>query len=372
MNKNKALTQIASLVILTSAVTGCARFDNRTKAEGNDEYQEVSLIEKYDTGTYSNVEQRPTFDIKPLTKEQEVNGVNGKEVDIRPPTQLMPVLDGVLLDPDLTQTKILFNAFKQEGNIQEKVWNVILQYLASKNATSVESNHNTLTIDTGPVINERSFGMLSKNTIREEGRYTLQLAVGADKRSVSLTVDVQDFKDENDGETITHLLNGPSKRNLEVGFINDVLAFAYVKQESEALIASDTKPLPIKLGFDETHQTAWIVDANFTEVWNKLPSLLSLMSFSPVEDDKNLGYFLVKFDRQDAEYWKERNLNPIYLPEGEYYVQLGELTGEDTSITWLDSDKKSLSAQQVAELYLSITDNIRSVILNKDIQTKPL
>jgi outer membrane protein assembly factor BamC len=372
MKKNKALTQIASLVILTSAVTGCARFENRTKAEGNYKYQDVSLITKYDTGTYSNVEQRNTFDIKPLTNEQLVNGVDGEKVDIRPPSQLMPVLDGVLLDPDLTQTKILFNAFKQEQDVQEKVWDTIIAYLASKNTNVVDANHSTFSIDTGTIVSERSFGTLSKNTIREEGRYKLKLTSGADKRSVLLTVDVQNFEEDNDGDTLKPLLNGPSKRNIEIGFVNDLLAFGYTKQESEAQIASDSKPLPIKLGFDDVHQTAWIVDADFNEVWNKLPSLLQLMSFSAVEDDKNLGYFLVSFEQQDAEYWKERNLNPIYLPEGEYFVQLGELAGEDTSITWLDSDKKPLSAQQVAELYLSITDNIRSVILSKDIQTKPL
>jgi outer membrane protein assembly factor BamC len=96
------------------------------------------------------------------------------------------------------------------------------------------------------------------------------------------------------------------------------------------------------------------------------------MSFKLVDSDKNLGYFLVRFVEQDEEYWQENLLNPITLENGEYFVQLGELVGGDTSITWLDEDKKPLSNQQVTELYLSITDNVRSVILDKDSQTKPL
>lgn len=372
MKKNKALTKIASLVILTSAVTSCARFDTRTQAEGDTDYEKVALIEKFDNGDFTGSEHRATFDIQALSVRQERLGLIGKNVDVRPPTQLMPVLDGVLLDSDLRQTKVWFNAFKQDNDMQQKVWDLTLQYLASKNSTPVSADRTALTITTSSVINERSYGSLNKNKVYDQAAYNLQLSEGMDGRSVSLLVDVQSYQQTNDGVAVKHILEGRNKRSVEIAFINDMLKFAYLKQESEALKAADNKPLPIKLGFDDNHQTAWIVDAEFIEVWRKLPSLLKLMSFNAVDDDKNLGYFLVKFKSQDAQYWNERNLNPIDLQEGEYFVQLGELTGGDTSLTWLDADKKQLSEQQVTQLYLSITDNIRSVILDNDIQTKPL
>ena len=372
MKKNKALTQIASLVILTSAVSGCARFQDRAKAQGDFNYQEVTLIDKFDNGDFSKTENRSNFVISDITDEQNQVGLMGEDVDVRPPTQLMAVLDGVLLDSDLTQTKVWFNAFKQQKDTQLTVWDLALEYLASKNATSVNSDLNTLSIDTGPIITERKYGSISTNTYHEEGTYKLQIAKGDDGRSVSLVVDVQSYEALNDGEEIKHILKGRAKRNIELRFINDMLQFAYLKQQSEALQAANNKPLPIKLGFDDNNQTTWIIDSEFIDVWNKLPSLLSLMSFKPVDNDKNLGYFLVRFVSQDDEYWSERNLNPIDLEEGEYFVQLGDLTGADTSLTWLDSDKKPLSDQQVTELYLSITDNVRSVILENDQKAKPL
>jgi len=372
MIKNNALTKIASLVILSSAITSCARFDTRAQAEGNDDYLQATLIEKFDSGHFSKLENRSTYDIQDLSTQQEKLGLKGKDVDIRPPSQLMAVVDGVLLDPDLTQSKVWFNAFKQQTDIEQKVWDLALQYLASKGAKDIVADRAELSIDTGVVVNQRSYGSLSKNTVREQAAYQLQLAEGADGRSISLSVEATSYQQLNDNEPIKEVLAGRNKRSIEIRFINDMLNFAYLKQESEALTAADNKPLAIKLGFDESHQTAWIIDAEFTEVWSKLPALLQLMSFSPVDNDKNLGYFLVEFESQDAQYWQERNLNPINLEEGEYFVQLGELTGGDTSLTWLDSDKKQLSEQQVTELYLSITDNIRSVILDNDIQTKPL
>jgi len=372
MKKNKALTQIASLVILTSAVTGCARFEDRAKAEGDFNYQEVTLIDKFDSGDFSKTENRSNFVIPAITDEQNQVGLMGEDVDVRPPSQLMSVLDGVLLDADLTQTKVWFNAFKEQRDTQLTVWDLALEYLAYKNATSVDSDLNALTIDTGPVITERNYGSISTNTYHEKGDYKLKIAKGDDGRSVSLAVDVQSFEALNDGEEIKHILKGRAKRNIEIRFINEMLQFAYLKQQSEALQAANNKPLPIKLGFDDDHQTTWIINSEFLDVWNKLPSLLSLMSFKAVDNDKNLGYFLVRFESQDDDYWSERNLNPINLEEGEYFVQLGDLTGDDTSLNWLDSDKKPLSDQQVTELYLSITDNVRSVILENDQKAKPL
>jgi len=372
MNRQKALTQIAGVVILTTVVTGCARFETRTQASGEFDYQDVELIDKYDHGDIPQIEQRSVFDINSLTKDQEQFGLLGKDVDVRPPAQLMPVLDGVILDSSKSKTKVWFNTFKADSDHREKVEELVLQFLAYKNATPNIKSESPLQIDTGLIVTERSYGSLTKSVAHEEGQYQLEIETAPDNHSVSLMVDVQSFQEKNDDYEVQNTLEGRAKRSVEIRFINEMLQFANIKQQLEAKQFEDNRPLPIKLGFDDNHQTAWIVDAEFLESWAKLPSLLNLMSFKLVDSDKNLGYFLGRFVEQDAEYWQENNLNPITLEEGEYFIQLGELVGGDTSITWLDEDKKPLTNQQVTELYLSITDNIRSVILDKDSQTKPL
>jgi len=96
------------------------------------------------------------------------------------------------------------------------------------------------------------------------------------------------------------------------------------------------------------------------------------MSFEMVQKDKNLGYFLLEFVEQDKAYWNKNNLNPITLASGEYFAQLGELSSGQTSLVWLDSDKKVLSDQEVTDLYLSITNKLRQVILNNEEKTNSL
>lgn len=371
MRKNKVLSKVVSLVVLTSAVSSCARFEERTQAEGEYEYEQVNLKETFDSGDFSSRESRQNFQISELTAKQEEFGSLGKQVDVRPPAQLIAILEGVYLDRDTTQTKVLFNVSAQDDDLQQKIWRLIQQYLASKEAKPT-TDESTFTIDTGDLKSSRKYGSVSTNTVEETGDYKLQLLNDNSTRNIALTIDVQHYQLLNDGQVIEPKLVGRPKRNLEVDFANDLLAFAYRKQQAEALEAANNQPLPIKLGFDDNHQTAWIVDDEFIDVWNKLPALLSTMSFDLVEDDKNLGYFLVDFNPQDEPYWQDNNLNPINLEAGEYFVQLGELTGGETSIIWLDSDKNPLEDQSVTELYFSITDNIRTVILDNDRQAKPL
>lgn len=366
-------TKAASAVILTLSMAGCIRFDDRAKADGAFEYETSTLLSNFNSGKFSKDEQRSVYDIPALTEEQNALGLMGRAVDIRPPNQLMPVLDGVLLDPSQEQTIIWFNAFTEEKNMEKKVWSLILAYLADKNSPTLFEDSYLQQIRTGKVTREQGYGgALNRNNVLDEASYFLQLGQAADGRSVSLEVDAQSYQQINDNVVIDDILDGRTKRSVEIRFINSLLEFAYQQQESEALNALDNKPLSIKLGFDDNHQTAWIIDAEFMDVWRKLPRLLQLMSFESVQNDKNLGYFLVKFVPQSTEYWEENNLNPITLEKGEYFVQLGELTGGATSIVWLDADKKPLSNQQISDLYLSITDKIRGVILENETQTKSL
>lgn len=372
MKKQLVLSKIASAIILTMTVTSCVRFDNRTQAEGNFDYQDVTLIDSYQTGEFSREEERKTYFIRPLTEQQESLGLRAEEVDIRPPSQLIPVLDGVLLDVNPLQTKVWVNAFRDDGQIEQKAWDLVSQYLAANNVTPVASDRSALTIETGLIVTQREYGSWGKNIVREEAEYKLQFETAEDGRSLALIVDIQSFKQLNDGVAVKQNLEGRTKRGLEINFVNQLLQFAYDKKEADLLDSLDNKPLPIKLGFDDNHQTAWIIDTEFIDAWRKLPALFKLMSFDIVEQDKNLGFYLLEFKPQNIEYWLANSLNPINLEKAEYFVQLGELTGGETSLVWLDEDKKPLPDQQVSDLYLSITGSIRTVITDKDVQTKPL
>ena len=374
MKLNFKHTRSATVVILALSLSACIRFDTRMQANGSFEYEDASLVDPYNNGDFTNAEARDSYDIPPLTEQQKAIGFKTNQVDVRPPTQLMPVIDGVLLEAtEDGRTKIWFNAFNQSDDMQAKVWTMLESYLADKDVEIVSKDETSKTIETGAVTEEITFGSyFNKNHLLKEATYNFSLEQQDQGHSVALIVDALSYKEVNDGSALKFNLTGSSKSEIEMRFVNSILTYAYQLKESEELENADTRPLSIKLGFDDNHQNAWIVDSEFLDTWRKLPALFTLLNFEIVESDKNLGYFLLKYKKPSEEYWVENNIRPFELKEDEYFIQLGEVTGGTTSISWLDEDKKPLSDQKITEIYLSITDHLRSALIESEKQTKEL
>ena len=373
--KNKFKTsKISAAILISLSITSCARFDTRMQANGSYEYDEATLQNKYKTGDFTNDEARTTYDIPELSEPQKARGLIKKEVDIRPPTQLTAVIEGVLIDnTDKNITKLWFNAFTKNENIKDKVWNTLLSYLIKNNVEIISQDETTREITTGVLTKDITFGSyFNKNNFLRESSYYFKVESAPNGDSASLTVNALTFKEVNAGDVLPVNLVGRTKKSVEINLLNDLLEYAFKVKEKEQLETLDSQPLPIKLGFDENHQYVWVVESTFIDTWKKLPKLLKLLNFTIVESDKNLGYLLIEYNKPDDEYWAENNLEPFELEEAEYFVQLGELTGGTTSITWLDEDKKLLEDSVVTNVYLSITDQVRDVLLLKDQQTKPL
>jgi len=361
-------------VFIALSLSGCTRFETRMQANGSFDYQHVQLTPVYQTGELSNDEARDTFATPVLTESQKASGFLTQDIDVRPPTQLIPVIDGVLLDAgDKQKTKIWFNAFKENDRIDSQVWQLLESYLAENRVEIISKDESLQVLETGIFKQQTDFGgFLSSNEVVRQSRYRFTLEKQAAGHSVALTIEVLSYAESNDGQALKFKLTDKNKRNVQLRFANDLLEYAYKTKEANELKELDSQPLPIKLGFDDNHQIVWLADTRFLETWKKLPDLLTLLHFDIIEADKNLGFFLLKFSKPDDDYWSENNLNPFTLKNAEYFIQLGELSGDRTSISWLDENKKPLSDQKISEIYLSITEQVRNVLLQNDKQTKAL
>jgi outer membrane protein assembly factor BamC len=359
-------------VILALSLSACVRFDTRMQANGEFEYQDAILVNTYNSGDFSNKEARNSYVIPELTDDQKSVGFITKDVDVRPPTQLMPVIDGVLLEKtEDGSTKIWFNAFNQKEDMQAKVWQLLESYLAKNNVEIINKNTTLNQIETGLFSENITFGSyFNKNTLLKESSYKLTVEKQQDGHSVALTVNALSYKEISEDRELKFNLVGSRKNEIETRFVNDLLAYAYKVKESEQLENGEKQPLAIKLGFDDNHQNTWIVESKFIDAWGKLPELFTLLNFEIIDQDKNLGYFLLKYTKPSDDYWLENNIKPFELAQDEYFIQLGEVTGGTTSILWLDEDKKPLTDQKITEIYLSITEYVRGALIENEKQTQ--
>lgn len=359
-------------VLIALSLSGCSAFETRMQANGSFTYQDVKVAPTYQSGRLSTDEARSEFALPKLTPAQQQSGLLSKDVDLRPPTQLIPVMEGVFLAADeKQQTKIVFNAFKQNEDISVKVKQLLVSFLAENEIEIISNDSATQQIETSNFSRESTFGgFLNSNKMLRESKYRFTLEKQPDGNSIALYVNLLSYSESNAGNALKLKLSDKNKKSVELRFVNDLLEFAYNKQEAEQLNELDAQPLAIKLGFDDNHQIAWLVENDFLATWKKLPALFSLLSFDIDKADSHLGLFSVTFDSPDDDYWAENKLNSFTLADGPYFVQLGELTGGNTSLIWLDEEKKPLADQKVTEIYLSITEQVRNVLLLNDKQTK--
>lgn len=366
--------RVLSCLVIAAAVTGCSHFEERTQANGDFDYEEAQLGEKYQTGDLSNDEARSNFDIPTLTETQREVGQLAQDVDVRPPAQLIPVIDGILLETKASQkSTVWFNAFSKKGDINDKVWALLTSYLDENNIEIASENKSLNQLQTKVNQHETVYGgSLNSSTVIKESSYRFSLDKKENGHSAALNVELLSYAESNDGNAINFKLTDKSKQNIELRFINELLEFAYNKQQEKILSELDNQPMPIKLGFDDNYQMAWVVENDYSDTWRKLPDLLTLLHFDIVEADRNMGYLLISFTRPDSDYWEENSLNPFKLADAEYFIQLGELSDGSTSILWLDEDKKALSDAKVTEIYLSITEQVRQVLLKNERQVNPL
>ncbi|WP_094751972.1 outer membrane protein assembly factor BamC [Psychromonas sp. CD1] len=366
--------EISLCIAIVISLTGCARFDTRMQANGPFDYQQSTLNPEYVSNGYSREESRDAFDIPLLNQTQKEIGLKAKNVDIRPPTQLIKIIDGVREDKgNISGTTIIFNTFLQENDLNLKIRTLVSDYLASKNAQFRVNATQRGLVELAEVTEEIIFGnFLNENVIMKKSSLEIKVSTLQDQHQVSLSVRLLKHSETNDGTLLPFKLTNKNKQNIETSFINDLLLFAYQEKEKKTSISLESQPLPIKLGFDENHQMAWLIDESFTKTWQELPSLFKLLNFEIINEDKELGSMLLSYSAPSNDYWKTNNLQPFKLDSAQYFIQLGELTKSSSAIIWLDADKAPLSDALVSEIYLSITDKVRQVLLLKEVQSNHL
>ena len=158
------------MVIITFSLAGCAAFETRMQPLDDYDYLDATTVDKYHTDNHTNDESRNNYDLPELTSLQEENGYLSPNIDIRPPTQLLSVIDGIFLDPSETQkTKVLFNELDVSDNMSTKIWNLLDEYLDQFNVDFVSKNQSLLQLETTPFIQKIKLGSgLTSHTVVKE------------------------------------------------------------------------------------------------------------------------------------------------------------------------------------------------------------
>lgn len=318
----KKKTVLVSLLALT-VLAGCSSAQERNQANRGFDYQDESLRIRpllipvgLDAPEFNN-----DYVVPPLS-EQASLGAKGAELDIRPPTQVLPLIRG--------------SQAADEGSALWFYQQRLDQPLERELTLALESFLNKQDLE----FNKNGQGWLTDWTAADGGpelRYLWQFSPDPVRRAVAVSVAVAD---QRGGAA----LRPQGKQRAEAVMLN---AFSLGYQSELTARESELDKSPIGVELDPA-QGRILAAQGYDRTWRRLVTLLPTMGFDISNRQQALGYVDVEFDGLSQGKWQELGLPALDIPEEEYRIQLGDL-GNQTSIMINDKDRVPVSAELLGQ-----------------------
>ncbi|MCR5085686.1 MAG: outer membrane protein assembly factor BamC [Succinivibrionaceae bacterium] len=149
------------------------------------------------------------------------------------------------------------------------------------------------------------------------------------------------------GYMLENLLSDIELQRFSTGFANNVIRMLD-KRAHEGDQSVDY--VDVTLGRDNNNQDCLVVTAPYKVVWDSVKSMLPKYSFKVKEYSLSSGTITVEAEEEEAEFFRQRGVQPFSLEDGTYKLRVGELQGKAT-ITFYNGDDKPLSPSEVGRIY---------------------
>ncbi|ART81101.1 outer membrane assembly protein BamC [Oceanisphaera avium] len=298
-------------VLAVSVLAACSSPEKRAQANRSFDYEDASLRTApllIPAGL-----EAPNFNNDYIIPKIKPSGVTGKAVDVRPPTQVLPLVRGSQIMDNASG--LWFYQQRLDQPLQQELNQALADFFSDKKADAHESTSGWSS-NGSPISNPKQ-------------RFNWQLTPDEVRRAVSLEVSLADS-----GKVLAQ-----TKQKDEAAMLN-AFSLYYQGKLTQQQNLLDKSPIQVEL---QAAQSRLLVAEGYDRSWKRLVTLLPQLGFSLTNRQQALGYVDVEFDGLRKGKWQDLSLPALTIPEQKYRVQLGDL-GEQSSITLSDKDKVPVSA----------------------------
>ncbi|MGL4856444.1 outer membrane protein assembly factor BamC [Plesiomonas sp.] len=313
---------------LVMALTACSSDGGRYKREvnGNDSYLNIPAS---DTLVW------PAGVSAPLASNDYLipaatQGAVGKQIDIRPPVQVMPLLNGARtqLDGD-TAVAVLESRVYSAASL----WGNLLNTLQREKITIAAQTPADMTLTTDWVS-----WMQGSDSETVRARYQISVkGEGYNTQLISRLTDLQDST----GQSIAVAAD---RSRYSAMMLNRIMMSMdeQSRVQEAARVAGQSGGMPVAAGQDNTGLPVYVVRAGYDSVWARLPDALAKIGFSVDERNRPQGQLTLSYKNIGDEGWKALGATDPELSRSAYKLQVGDL-GNRTTVALTDADGKPLS-----------------------------
>ncbi|EJU9864906.1 outer membrane protein assembly factor BamC [Vibrio vulnificus] len=339
MKFSRQLVLSSLAVFVLSACSGSAT--QRRQAKDDFAYLETPPLEQWQLPEGATPQFYPNYNIP----QGEFAGGIGKQVDIRPPQQILELIPGARYERN--QGEVTLWLIKQEE--ADEVWQTVKDMLAERQIP-IDMQSDTH-IETGWVT------WRSEDEEMEIGsRYAIDRFEANNRHGFK--INLVDWREGTELKPVT--VTNKERYNV---FMTNLVTSQYdqVKRDEAQRRAQElVKQIPITMGNDRSGFPVIIARTPYNVLWQRLPMILPKMGFTIDERNQSQGTIKAKYASPDDEFWNEIGVKPMELKSGTYTFLFGDL-GNRTSINVTDS-----SGKPVEEAFLKSMAPVLAAVVKKE------
>ncbi|CAK4068955.1 outer membrane protein assembly factor BamC [Vibrio sp. MarTm2] len=315
-------------VFVLTACSGNAT--QRRQAKDDFEYLDTPALEEWKMAEGAE----PQFYTNYQIPQGDYAGGIGKEVDIRPPQQVLELIPGARAERKQGETTLWL---LRESEL-DTVWATAMKMLQEQNigireqtATRVETDWVTWSSEDEDVELGARYEI---DRVKAGGRHGFKIAL-IDWKEAGKEMPVTALNKERYNALMTNLVT--ARYDLDL------------REEAQRKAQELVKHIPITMGSDRSGFPVIIARTPYNVLWQRLPRLLPNMGFTIEERNQSQGTIKAKYASPDDEFWTEIGVKPIGLSSGTYTFLFGDL-GNRTSINVTDSSGKPVEEELLKDM----------------------
>ncbi|MDD9154845.1 outer membrane protein assembly factor BamC [Aliivibrio sp. S4TY2] len=317
--KVKTRFVVGSLMIAVLSACSSSPTERR-QAKQDFKYLDTPPLEEWKQPAEAKPEFYPQYDIP----KGEYSGGVGKDVDIRPPQQVLELIPGARIEEQKGEVTVWL--VKEED--VDKLWQTVLTLIEKRDIDIVSQSDDKIETD-----------WLKWNSEDEDhefgARYNIEKLSENNRSGFQITL----IDWQVDGKQTEVTQANKARYNI---LMTNLVTSAYDEQlREEARIRAEelVKRIPISMGQDRSGLPVIIARAPYNIFWERLGELLPMMGLTIEDRNRSQGTIEVKYKEPDDEFWEEIGTKPLSFEGSTYNLLLGDL-GNRTSINVTDAAGK--------------------------------
>lgn len=349
-------------LFLVAAVAACSSPLERRQANGGEDYVQAEQVPRL---TIPAGLKTP-----PYNKEYEVPSIGpkanstlvGKNLDIRPPLQVLPMAEGTHVEEGSDNIKIVVESIDNSVELKQEIFTTIDGFLAKQSIPVRNRNFDKGSIETDwiesrEVIESSMWGSDKVYLLRQ--RYRFDVETRPHGRTANIVIHLVEHEEFYDDKAQEVLLSGEDKQRYTIDMLNSAIAYMSIKREQviQANRLKQTLGINVDLVTPEDGAAYWSAKAPYKQVWDRLRIVLPEMGFEISDMDSAKGLYFIKFSDNSgfwSSLWSDDKLS---LKEGSYRLLLQDGdTPEETKLFIRDAEDKPLDNDVITSVYQSLSN----------------